>query len=121
MNTRCQSGDIALVIYDEPGCIANIGHVVEVRGPLSKDPELQHLCWLIKPLHRQPWKVLETDGSVVTEFVHWKSHVRHPDHWLLPLREESSDSVWQEMQERMDEWLLREYCIADLEHVDYSS
>lgn len=106
MNTRCRSGDIVLVIHDETGCVANVGHVVEVRGPVWIDPELELPCWLIKPVHRHPWKVLESDGSIVTEFVHWKSRVRHPDNWLLPLRQKLLDSVHWEIQESSNLWFV---------------
>ena len=116
MNMKCRSGDIALVIHDEPGCIANVGHLLEVRGPAKIDPRKDMHCWQIQPLHQQLWKVAETDGSITTEFVTWESRVTHPDQWLLPLRPQSQASPW-EMQEELDEWLLSDYCVEDLNHV----
>jgi hypothetical protein len=103
MRMQCQPGDIALVIHDEAGCVPNIGHLVMVRGPIWREPESGLPCWLIKPLHRQPWRVLEPDGSITTEFVCWKGRVRHPDSWLLPLRPEASEAAAQEFFKWLDE------------------
>jgi hypothetical protein len=95
MNLRCKEGDLALVIHDEPGCEANIGRTVEVRGPLNVNLRLALPCWLIRPVKPEPWCVTNLDGSLVSEVVGWGSRVEHPDAWLLPLRppkEETRDT-----------------------------
>ena len=119
MTMRCKAGGIALVIYDEPQCVTNIGRIVEVRGPVSINSELELPCWLIKPVHRQLWKIVESTGRICTEIVTWESRVEHPDAWLLPLRPEPPDSAWWEIQEEMDEWLLSEHCVEDLKFIGF--
>ena len=86
MNLHCKEGDLALVIHDEPGCEANIGLVVEVRGPLNVNLRLALPCWLIRPVNPEPWAVVELDGTLVSQVVGWESLIEHPDTWLLPLR-----------------------------------
>lgn len=86
MNLRCKEGDLALVIHDEPGCEANIGRVVEVRGPLNVNLRLALPCWLIQPAKPGPWAVTEFDGAIVSKVVGWESLIEHPDAWLQPLR-----------------------------------
>lgn len=90
MQLRCKAGDLALIVHDEPGCESNIGHIVQVRGPVMHNPRLQLNCWLIKPVERQPWRV-ETSGTISSEIVYWKSHIEHPDCWMVPLRPPESD------------------------------
>ncbi len=106
MKLICADGDLALVIYDEPGCDENIGKVVRISGPVEINRELQLACWLIRPLHAHRWRVSTLQGELVTQRVTWKSRVEHPDKWLLPLRPQSPDSVWWEMQEEIDRALL---------------
>jgi len=85
MSLRCKAGDLALVIYDEPGCRANIGRVVELRGPVEINPRIGLQCWLIRPVgSNRRWRV-EDSGWVLTQTVSWKSLIEHPDAWLLPL------------------------------------
>lgn len=94
MKLRCKPGDIALIIADEPGCEANIGRLVHVRGPLAPDFRTLLPTWLIKPVHKGPWMVGDYKGSAKPQNVFWKSRIQHPDNWMVPLRPpESDDSV----------------------------
>ena len=86
MNLRCKQGDLALVVYDEPGCESNIGRAVEVRGPVQTNPHLGVSCWLIRPAgSSRRWRVTHHLGGVRTQTVTWASLVEHPDAWLLPI------------------------------------
>lgn len=86
MTLRCKEGDLALVVFDEPGCESNIGRVVEVRGPVETNPLLQLPCWLIQPAGAsRRWRVLNGRGPAITRTVTWKSRIEHPDAWLLPI------------------------------------
>lgn len=33
MTLRCKHGDLAVIVGEYPGCEANIGRIVQVRGP----------------------------------------------------------------------------------------
>jgi hypothetical protein len=86
MSLRCKAGDLALVVYDEPGCRSNIGRAVEVRGPVEINPRIGLQCWLIRPAgSNRRWRVSDDSGWIQTETVSWKSRVEHPDAWLLPI------------------------------------
>lgn len=86
MILRCKSGDLALVVYDEPCCESNIGRAVEVAGPVQTSPRFRLRCWLIRPVgSSRRWRVVRDGGPARTEIVAWKSQVEHPDAWLLPI------------------------------------
>ena len=84
MNLRCKDGDMAVIVGDVPGCEGNIGCVVQVRGPTIRLSG--YICWLIKPLDNRKLQIREFNGLIVSEKVFWKSKVRHPDCFLLPIR-----------------------------------
>ena len=103
MTLRCKAGDLALVVYDEPGCESNIGRAVEVRGPVEINPRIGLQCWLIRPAgSNRRWRV-EDSGWVLTQTVSWKSRIEHPDAWLLPIpplaESESEENVVPEERE----------------------
>ena len=100
MNFRCKSGDLALVLYDEPCCSENIGKVVEVRGPVQRNSRLKLMCWLIKPINRQLWHCVRRSGEHYTAYVTWTRQLEHPDAWLLPLRPEAGEDVIAEALEQ---------------------
>lgn len=83
MNLRCKSGDLAIIIYDTPECSSNIGRVVEVRGPVEFN-SLYYInvqCWLIKPIHRNLYKVeytIKGERVVVPKICYWKYPIEHP-------------------------------------------
>lgn len=85
MKLRCKSGDLALVVYDEPGCENNIGRLLRVRGPAEFSPYYELTTWEIKPVNPVPWAVVRDEG-VVQEKVTWRKRIEHPDAWLVPLR-----------------------------------
>lgn len=95
---RCKDGDLALVINYTIDCRQNIGHIVQIRGPARMLKQSGMLGWLIKPLHKRVWGVTELDGRNVKERVFWSSGVFHEDAWLMPIRPQSTDEVWQELQ-----------------------
>jgi hypothetical protein len=103
---KCKHGDLALVLYDTPGCEQNIGKVVIVRGPARIVIKTQMMGWRIKPLFPAPWGVVLHNGAIKSVVVDWFSCVFHEDAWLMPLRPLPPDAVWQEIQREMDRYLL---------------
>lgn len=84
MNLRCKDGDIAIISWDYPECLENLGRMVEVRGPVRGiEGELQ---WRIQPVTPELYAVLETDRTLTRECVIWGSGVSHPDAWMIPIR-----------------------------------
>ena len=81
---RCKDGDMAIIVGDVSGCEGNIGCIVQVRGPTIQ--LCGYICWRIKPLDKRKILVREHNGEIVSEKVHWKSRIRHPDCFLLPIR-----------------------------------
>lgn len=106
MNTRCKPGDLAIVVYDIPECTANIGRVVEVRGPLECSRHYKLWCWLIKPVRDPGWRV-DRRGRICTEQVTWTTRIEHPDAWLLPIRPEDLESIAECTQVDLDRFLAR--------------
>lgn len=88
METRCKPGDIAVIIYDEPDCLANVGRLVRVHPTLQLNLDLNLFCWLIEPLDADPWYVSEADGRITVEVVNASSQAEHPDLWMLPIKDE---------------------------------
>lgn len=91
MATRCKPGDIAVIIYDEPDCLANVGRLVRVHPTLQLNLELNLFCWLIEPLEADPWHVSEADGHISVKVINASSQVEHPDVWMLPIKDELPD------------------------------
>jgi hypothetical protein len=81
---RCKDGDLAVIVGDVPGCEGNIGCIVEVRGPTIRLGG--YICWLIKPISDRKIEIREFNGVIVAETVIWRSRIRHPDCFLLPIR-----------------------------------
>ena len=100
---RCKDGDLAVVINDTIDCRQNIGHIVQIRGPVRMLKQSGMLGWRIKPLHKRVWGVTEFDGRSVKELVFWSSGVFHEDAWLMPIRPQSPDEVWLELQQEIDQ------------------
>lgn len=89
MNLRCADGDIAVITWDYPECLENIGRLVKVSGPIRMEDGLAK--WYICPVTPELYAVQEIDGSFVRESVTWDSNVIHPDSWMIPIREQESD------------------------------
>ena len=106
VSLRCTDGDIALVIQDTPGCEQNIGKVVCVKGPAWTINRSGMQGWRIKPLHPALWVVEDDRGVIDHEMVEWNSNVFHEDEWLLPLRPQSADAVWWEVQQEINLYLI---------------
>jgi hypothetical protein len=84
MKLRCQDGDIAVITWDYPGCLKNIGRLVQVQGPVRKGE-----CgpaWRIRPITENLYAFLDLDGSIGHESVTWGSRIDHPDAWMIPIR-----------------------------------
>jgi hypothetical protein len=62
--------------------------------------------WRIKPIHKRVWGVTELDGQNVKELVFWSSGVFHEDAWLMPIRPQSPDEVWLEVQQEIVQSLI---------------
>ena len=103
---RCKDGDLAVVINDTIACRQNIGRVVQVRGPVRKLKQSGMQGWRIKPIHKRVWGVTELDGRNVKELVFWSSWVFHEDAWLMPIRPQSPNEVWLEVQQEIDQSLI---------------
>ena len=103
---RCKDGDLAVVINDTIDCRQNLGHIVQIRGPVRTLKQSGMLGWLIKPLHKRVWGVRELDGRHVKERVFWSSGVFHEDAWLMPIRPQSTDEVLREVQQEIDQSLI---------------
>ena len=86
MNLRCKDGDLAVIVGDFPRCEANIGRIVEVRGPMEIPSQYPLPCWKIKPIDDREWLILEDDWSLTREAVTRRSGIIHPDCWLLPIQ-----------------------------------
>ena len=97
MILRCREGDIAVVEYDDPPCVANIRHVVRVLGVLRFDHQRQLHTWLIEPLSTNYWSVCNWPEQVKAD---WRTreecvatHVAHPDAFLRPIRKTGFNSL----------------------------
>ncbi len=93
MTLRCKDGDIAVITWDYPECLENIGRLVQVRGPVTNDPDGQP-SWLIKTVTSELYSFRERDGSIAQEHLDWCSRIEHPDAWMLPISpEQEPDGV----------------------------
>lgn len=112
---RCKDGDLAVVIYDTIDCRQNLGRIVQIRGPVRMLEQSGMQGWQIKPLHKRVWGVTESDGQSVKELVFWRSGVFHEDAWLMPIRPQSIDEVWQEVQQEIDQSLIEMGAVVTLD------
>ena len=93
MKTRCKPGDLAIIISDVPQCADNIGRVVAISGPPTRD-ENGHITWLIQPVTPEPYLINNLHDESV-RFMGWQeSRIEHPDEWMMPIRpEDQRDEV----------------------------
>ena len=86
MSMNCRPGDVAIVIHDEPICVANIGRIVRIEGPLEFNEYYNRPCWLVYPISDDPFYCLcgvgVARGRVITE----ADCIDHPDAWLMPIK-----------------------------------
>ena len=110
MATRCKAGDTALILFDEPDCLGNVGRLVKVHPTLKTNIRLELDCWIIEPLDDLPWIIAEADGSICHEVITQNSNVEHPDAWMFPIQEEGYTdeemAAYARIQERIDQNLL---------------
>jgi len=86
MTLRCKEGDLALILYDKPGCEPNIGRLVKVRGPMRVNSQLKLRCWKILPVGAGwLWYVPFGGGPPYIEFTTRDSWIEIPDAWLWPI------------------------------------
>ena len=96
MTLRCKDGDLAVIVGELPGCEANIGRIVQVRGPARISEQCGDLlCWVIKPIDRKKMLILYIPDILVSDYVTWRMDIKLPDCWLIPIRppEEDKDTV----------------------------
>jgi hypothetical protein len=87
MTLRCKHGDLAVIVGEYPGCETNIGRIVQVRGPAHLSEQCgELLCWVIRPISRKKMINLYIPDLLISERVTWKSDIKLPDCWLLPIR-----------------------------------
>ena len=92
MTLRCKDGDLAVIVGELPGCEANIGRIVQVRGPAHISEQCGDLlCWVIKPIDRKKMLILYIPDILVSDYVTWKMDIKLPDCWLIPIRPPEGD------------------------------
>lgn len=110
MEIRCETGDIALVLYDEPECLENVGRLVRVHPLLMFNVRLRQRCWLIEPLDKSPWLYALNDGSIHQTTNALANHIEHPDSWLMPIRDnaltDEAMAVYERIQDQIDKNLV---------------
>ncbi len=84
MNLRCKCGDIAIITWDYPDCLENLGRMVEVRSPVDIRDGLAY--WRIRPITPDLYAMREWDDTMVRESADWDTGVEHPDSWMIPIR-----------------------------------
>jgi hypothetical protein len=86
MADRCVEGDIAVIIKDMPGCEANIGRVVHVRGPRKVFVD-RGTVWRIAPVSGDTMTFFDDlTGAVLIDLA---VNIEHEDDWLMPIRPDS--------------------------------
>ena len=107
---RCKAGDTAIILFDEPECLGNVGRLVKVHPTLQINHRLELECWLIEPLDGLPWFIAENDGTISHEVVSLSSNIEHPDAWMLPIQEDfytdEESAAYARIQERIDQNLV---------------
>jgi hypothetical protein len=94
MGLRCKEGDLAVIVGELPGCESNIGRIVQVRGPAQINEQCGGLiCWIIRPINRKKMINLYDPDMHINERVTWKSNIKLPDCWLIPIRSPQDDQV----------------------------
>lgn len=93
MKLNCHSGDLAMVIHDEPICAPNIGRIVRIKGPLLHNRYYGRPCWLVYPVSTDPYYVLCGEGVARGRVITSRDRIDHPDAWLMPIRPEDKHLV----------------------------
>ena len=92
MVLRCKDGDLAIIVGELPGCEANIGRIVQVRGPAEPDEQFGGLmAWVVRPITPKKMINLYMPNVLISELVTWKSNIKLADCWLIPIRPPQDD------------------------------
>jgi len=92
MAWRCKHGDLAIIINETPQCRANIGLIVQVRGPIQYIDFLNLQGWRVKPIHhKKVWVETLKNNIAELQTIYWKYPRCIPDAWLLPIRPTDDD------------------------------
>ena len=85
---NCKPGDIAVITWDEALVFSNVGKLVRVDGPSGYDSHYG-LTWLITPVDYACGHLFIDlwDDGVVKRSIPGTICVRHPDEWMLPLKD----------------------------------
>jgi hypothetical protein len=83
MSMRCKLGDLAVILYDVPGCETNIGRVVAVSGPVDINQH-GHATWVIQPVTPAPY-IIQSVGGGFRHRSFEEPDILHPDDWMLPV------------------------------------
>jgi hypothetical protein len=84
MALRCKDGEMAIITWDYPGCLGNIGRIVEIKGPIREFGDGP--AWRVYPVAPDPYYVIERDQTRSHAPVKPGDPVYHPDAWMLPIR-----------------------------------
>ena len=110
MTLRCKHGDLAIIINETPECRANIGLIVQVRGPLRYLDILDNYGWRIKPIHKKRiWVEMRGNTKAELQYIYWKYPRCIPDAWLLPIRPTNDDQDFSDAEELLKSFNLKEY------------
>ena len=110
---RCRPGDLAVIVKDEPECLANIGQVVRVLKPSLDFPDELGFHWEIQPLSGHPSPVVissRANKDVNREVVYDLGPRAHLDAWLRPLLDENERYEVTDLSE--DQPIEKELCVA---------
>lgn len=119
MAIRCKPGDIAVILYDEPECLANVGRLVRVHPTLQRNLNLNLDCWLIEPLQDDPWYVSEIYGTITVRPIKLSSQIEHPDAWMLPIQD-GLPGAWKSTQvDDSDNIKEPDYVMSEAEYLAY--
>lgn len=97
---RCQPGDLAVIVQDDPECLANIGQLVRVIKKYDGFPEEWGFHWWVQPLSSQPSPVVIEDVQTRARHVEFDNGPRaHLDAWLRPLRDSTDTDGLPDVQD----------------------
>jgi hypothetical protein len=74
-----------MITWDEPGCLGNIGQVVEVAGIAGED-HCGRFCWFIRPEPTAcPFRYIDDGDGLVWAWEPGAGLLYHPVAWMRPL------------------------------------
>jgi len=110
MAWKCKHGDLAIIINETPQCRANIGLIVQVRGPMQYLDFLNLQGWCVKPIrHKKVWVETLKNNIAELQTIYWKYPRCIPDAWLFPIRPTDDDIDISDAQEVLNSITLKGY------------